>query len=159
MRTLRLVATALCLMAAFRLEGGQSLVRWRSIANGEAESKKTGRPILYFMTADWCGPCKTMKDQIFADPKLAEMINATFVPIEVVDRQREEGQNSPEAERIFRAYRLRGFPTLTITRAGSHDAFQLAGWSTKKDTVEYLRIGKGRLEQMEKARREKEAAR
>jgi thiol-disulfide isomerase/thioredoxin len=151
MRTSRTVlALVLALAAAPRLRAGEAAIRWRAIAEGEAESKKTGRPVLYFMTAEWCGPCHTMRKEVFADPAVAELVNRTYVPIEVVDRRREEGQNPPDEERIFTTYRCRGFPTLTITRPGSTQAFQAAGWLNRDATIDYLKIGGDRLKQLEK---------
>lgn len=153
MRSLRFVfALGLLAFAAPRLSA-DDLVKWRPIPAGEAESKKTGKPVLYFMTAEWCGPCRTMRSQIFADPKMAELVNKTFVPIEVLDRRREEGRNGENEERIFETYRCRGFPTLTVTRPGSSEAFQVAGWSSRESTVEFLKIAKGRLEEMERKSR------
>lgn len=156
MRTARLFALALCLSAApLAAEGkekdkGKDLVKWRTIAAGEAESTKTGKPVLYFMTADWCMPCHMMADEVFSDAKVAATINTTYVPIEVKDRRREEGMNAQDVQRVLSDYRVRGFPTLTVTRPGSLHAFQLPGWAGKKSTVDFLGLGPSRLAEMEK---------
>lgn len=135
---------------AFGATGEKDLVKWRSLAAGEAESRSTSRPVLYFMTADWCGPCHLMKAQVFTDPELAGLINKEFIPIQLVDRSRETGENAPEVDAIFRRFQLRGFPTLVVSRPGGSQGVSAAGWSGKSGTSEFLHVARGRLHDMEK---------
>jgi thioredoxin-related protein len=148
MKSLRLVGVLIVLSVTAPCLG-DDLVKWRPIRMGEAEALKTGKPALYVMTAEWCGRCRTMKSEIFADPKLAEIINETFVPIQVVDRHREEGKNGEDEERIFTLYERRAFPTLTVARPGSTEAIQVVGWPGRKETAAFLESAKTRLGEME----------
>ncbi|MEO7921651.1 MAG: thioredoxin family protein [Thermoanaerobaculia bacterium] len=130
------------------------LVKWRPLAAGEAESRSSKKPVLYFLTADWCGPCHTMKEEVFTDPALAALINKQFVPVQVVDRRRETGQNAPEVDDVFRRFQLNGFPTLVVSRPQGKQGFSAAGWSNKSATKDFLTMAKGRLAEMEKAAKE-----
>ena len=133
---------------------GGDLVKWRALSAGEAESRSSKKPVLYFLTADWCGPCHTMKEEVFADPDLARLINKQFIPVQVVDRRREQGQNPPETDAVFRRFQLNGFPTLVVARPAGKQGFSAAGWSNKAGTKQFLTTARDRLAELEKGARE-----
>lgn len=117
--------------------GTKDLVKWRpTVAAGESESKKGGKPVFYFVTAEWCGPCHQMTDEVFSDEKIAARINALYVPVQVVDRSVEEGQNTPEVTSILRRFRVNGFPTVVIMRPGQQDGVRVAGFPGKEEMAE-----------------------
>jgi thiol:disulfide interchange protein len=130
---------------------GGNLVKWRTIAAGEAESRASKKPVFYFLTADWCGPCHMMKAQIFADPEMAGLINKQFIPVQVVDRRREDGQNAPEVDAVFRRFRPNGLPTLVVARPAAKQGLSAVGWTDKAGTREFLTIARDRLAELEKA--------
>lgn len=123
----------------------QNLVKWREIAKGEAEAKKTGKPILYFFTAAWCGPCHLLEDRVFAVSEVAAQVEKDFVPIVVRDRMRETGKNTPEMLALADRYGLRGFPTLVVSRPNLAANVTLEGWEGRGAAVEFLRSGKKRF--------------
>src|SRR5512140_2171247 len=123
-----LVLTLACVAAAGRAGANPpGLVKWRPIAAGEAEAKKTGKPVLYFFTADWCGPCHLLEQQVFARKEVADQIARDFVPILVLDRMRETGTNAPEMTALAERYGLRGFPTLVVSRPGLDKGVMMEG--------------------------------
>jgi len=73
--------------------------------------------ILYEFSAAWCGPCRLMEREVFADEHLASRINMEFVPVHIVDRQAEDGANPPDVEGVQRLYSVRAFPTLIVADA------------------------------------------
>jgi thiol:disulfide interchange protein len=135
----------------------ESLVKWRTIAAGEAEAKKTGKPVLYFFTADWCGPCHLLEQQVFAKKEVADQIARDFVPILVLDRMRETGTNAPEMTALAERYGLRGFPTLVVSRPGLDKGVMMEGWDGPATSIEFLKVARERFLAGEKAEKKKKA--
>jgi thioredoxin 1 len=113
-------------------------VKWRGIAEGERESRSTGKPAFYFFTADWCGPCRMMKSSIFSDEKWAAHVEKEFVPIVVLDRRREDGSNPPEVDERQGRFAINGFPTLVVTTPDGKKALNASGWAGRDNTLRFL---------------------
>ncbi|MBI1798032.1 MAG: thioredoxin family protein [Candidatus Eisenbacteria bacterium] len=114
------------------------LVHWRPIETAVAEARQAHRPILYDFTADWCPPCRAMKREVFADPQAAAQIERLFVPVRVLDRQREEGRNPAAVESLQTRYSIDSFPTLVVAPVGQGEAKTFAGYGGKAATLQQL---------------------
>jgi thiol:disulfide interchange protein len=141
--------TAAPKMAA-KVAPARTSIRWRAINAGEVEAKKSGKPALYFFTAEWCGPCHLLEDHVFAVPDVAAQVEKDFVPIVVQDRARETGKNAPEMLALADRYGLRGFPTLVVSRPNLAANVTLEGWEGRGAALEFLRTGKKRFLDIEK---------
>lgn len=91
-----------------------SLVHWVPLEQAEALSKERRLPIFYEFSAEWCAPCTELSTQVFNDDNTARDINATYIPVQVMDTRQEEGANPPEVARLVNKYRVDVFPTLLI---------------------------------------------
>ncbi len=120
------------------IEPRPDLVRWVPAETAEAAAAKAGKPLLYEFSAEWCGPCHILENQVFRDARLAGMINDGFVPVKVVDRRRETGTNPPEVDKLQRRFRVRAFPTVVIVRPDSEPAVRI-GFRGRSDFEEFLR--------------------
>lgn len=56
--------------------------------------------MLIDFSADWCGPCRALKQQLFEDGAGGRAVQSAVIPVSIVDRVRENGSNSSEIESL-----------------------------------------------------------
>lgn len=104
-------------LAAAGQDRAETSLRWRPLLAGEEEALAAGKPVLYFFTADWCPPCDVLKRTVFENEDVVDLVERQFVPVEVVDREQEDGVNLPEVEAVGFRFLVTGLPTLVVARA------------------------------------------
>ena len=60
-------------------------LKWLRLDEGikDLEADTTGKHVFIHITAAWCGWCKKMEKEAFADPKVINYINEYFVPVRI----------------------------------------------------------------------------
>lgn len=130
------IVTALIDRAGNTAQSG--LVRWQASDRVSAQAQRTGKPILYDFTAQWCVPCRWLDSEGWGDSKIAALVNEFYLPTRVVDRQREEGRNSPAVESLHRHYAVAAFPTLVIASADGREIARAEGYRGRQVLREFL---------------------
>ncbi len=112
-------------------------VNWRTAPEALAEAERTGRPLLYDFSADWCRPCKRMAREIFADAEAGRLVNETFVPTRVEDGLASDGLSDEQAAALRRAFGVEAFPTLLVVQGGEVRG-RLVGYPGRENTLAFL---------------------
>lgn len=64
-------------------------IKWMTIQEAEQLSKKSPKPILIDIYADWCGWCKKLDKTTFQHPDIAEYVNDNFYAVKLDAEMRE----------------------------------------------------------------------
>lgn len=113
-------------------------VHWRDFATGRAEAVAMNKPMLLEFSAAWCGPCKTMSTEVFADRNTAQLIEGATVPVRITDRQQEDGRNSALVDSLQKRFKVDGFPTLVIYDPASDRSEQQGGYGGARNTRDWI---------------------
>jgi thiol:disulfide interchange protein len=119
-------------------DAGAGLVRWQPQKEAEAGARSAGKPVLYDFTAAWCGPCHRLDEEGWGDPEIAALVNRSYLPARVVDRDREDGKNTPAIDELERRYSVNAFPTLVVAAPDGSLIAKMQGYGGRGRLHEFL---------------------
>ena len=92
-------------------------------------ARQTGKPILVFVSADWCHYCKKMKRETWADPRVDAAVSQSFETL-VLDGDRDK--------QIVKKLDLRGYPATLLYTPDGHFVVQKGGYMPPAQTLQWL---------------------
>ncbi|MGE3552662.1 MAG: thioredoxin family protein [Candidatus Obscuribacterales bacterium] len=116
----------------------RDFVDWVDPRSALEIAKKSKCPVLYDFSAKWCSPCRAMEREVFGNREIARFINERFVPVKVLDSEKEEGSNSMEVSGLQKKYGIDGFPTLVVITPDQSERFVQSGYPGRTKTRKFL---------------------
>lgn len=103
-----------------------------------AQERVGGKPILYDFTAAWCPPCHRLDTEGLSDPRIASLVNSSYLLSRVVDRKREDGKNPPATDELEGRYSVNAFPTLVVATPDGRLIARLQGYPGRESLLHFL---------------------
>jgi len=124
----------------------KSALKWESYEDALVRARKEGKFVMVDFFAVWCKWCKKMDADTYADPRVAEALNADFVVVKV-DAESEktvvhEMRQMSMAE-LADVYKVGSFPSIWFLDKDGHQAKLLNGYLPPDDFLKYLQYIKG----------------
>ena len=112
--------------------------QWMTLDAAMIESQRTGKPILIDFSAEWCGPCRAMKAQVFDEMMNGRAVQTATVPVSIVDRTREDGNNPAEIDDLQQKYSVDAFPTLVVFSPKTGRVMRTQGYGGAQRTMDWI---------------------
>ena len=119
---------ALVLISKLRI--AKDLIPWRqNLSAAQSESTQTGKPIFAYFTADWCGPCQSLKRTTWSDKKVESALQQ-FVPVKIdIDAHGD----------LAKRYQVQSIPMFVILDEQGNAGRQIEGALSADELIQWIK--------------------
>lgn len=126
----RVCAIALFLISSLIATNASAEISWKNSPEQVFQSARvSGKPILVFVTAEWCHYCQKMKRETWSDEKLSMAISGNFETL-VLDGDKDK--------EIVSQMDLRGYPATLIYNPDGDFVAQKGGFMPPEVAAKWL---------------------
>ncbi len=100
-------------------------IRWhKNLEQATAAALKMNKPIMIEFWADWCEPCQVMEKEVYSDPTIAGLVEATVVPLRL---------SFDNDKQLVRRYAVEAIPYLIFANSYGTELLHHRGILAAKD--------------------------
>lgn len=142
---LLIIPAALLVLLSLSLSAGdveqpttaKSKINWLSYDEGLKKAKEENKHVFIDFTTAWCGYCKKMEKEAFADSAVIDILNNHFVAVRVDGDSKDtldiDGYRITEQELTRQEYGVSGYPTFWWlkpdgSKLGRQPGYQTTEW-------------------------------
>ena len=120
------------------------VINWVSITEAYKMNKKEPRKIFVDVYTNWCGWCKKMDKETFADPEVVDMVNEKFYAVKLNAENTDPiimAGDTTTAQMIARSMGVTGYPTIVYIKEDFKTIQPVPGYQNAKkfkDTLEKI---------------------
>ncbi len=84
----------------------ETKIRWmESVPTALKQRRETGRPLVIYVTADYCGYCRKMERESWSDEEVVKAVVDDFVALKI---------DADKDEKLVERLEVRGYPTTLV---------------------------------------------
>lgn len=149
-----LISSLLCLLlsGAGVISGEKTSLRWKNFSDGIAEAKKTNKKILVDVYTDWCGWCKKMDKEVYANKDITAYLADRYVVVKLdaeSDSRITYDDKAMSEMQLAQAFGVNGYPTTIFMRADGMAITLVPGYIRAETFIKVIKyIGENHYEKM-----------